>query len=281
MDEVLPWRAAGPASPPAPVDLARMPVLRDGRLRKRWRYVAVFDERLMLCAGVAQVGVAVQAFWAVWDRERGVLRERTRLLRGRRHVGLRAGSVAIRDGDVAVDLRIGADGPPVQTASPAGRAWTWTRKQGTARFAGRARIGAETVALDAPGCVDESAGYHDRRTAWTWSAGAGTLEDGRPVGWSLVAGLHDAPAASERSLWVAGAVSEPGPVAFAPGLDAIAFASGERLRFAAEATRSRRDDLGLVRSDYVQPFGTFAGELPGGLRLARGLGVMERHAALW
>ena len=36
-----------------------------------------------------------------------------------------------------------------------------------------------------------------------------------------------------------------------------------------------------MRSSYAQPFGTFTGELPGGLRLAEGFGVMERHDVHW
>ena len=34
-------------------------------------------------------------------------------------------------------------------------------------------------------------------------------------------------------------------------------------------------------SRYRQPFGTFAGELPGGLELAEGYGVMEDHDVHW
>jgi hypothetical protein len=37
----------------------------------------------------------------------------------------------------------------------------------------------------------------------------------------------------------------------------------------------------LVGSEYVQPFGTFSGVLPGGVRLAGGHGVLERHRARW
>ena len=65
------------------------------------------------------------------------------------------------------------------------------------------------------------------------------------------------------------------------GLDAIAFAGGEQLRFALEARRARHDELGLFASDYEQPFGTFSGTLPGGLALAEGFGVMERHRVRW
>lgn len=36
-----------------------------------------------------------------------------------------------------------------------------------------------------------------------------------------------------------------------------------------------------MRSSYAQPFGTFTGTLPGGVTLAEGLGVLERHDAVW
>jgi hypothetical protein len=68
------------------------------------------------------------------------------------------------------------------------------------------------------------------------------------------------------------------PVAFTPALDAV----GD-LRFAAEAQRARHDRalFGLIESEYRQPFGTFSGTLPGGVALAEGYGVMERHRARW
>jgi hypothetical protein len=275
----LPWRAAGSAAD-RPVDLEHMPVVLDGRPRKRWRYVGVFGTRLMLCAGVVQVGVAVQTFWAVWDRDREALRERTRLLRGRRFVRVLPGSVEVHDGTGAMSLRV-APGVPVETASPHGGSWIWTRKQGAVHVTGHVVLGGETVAVDELGCVDESAGYHARETAWEWSAGVGATADGRALGWNLVTGLHDADGSSERTIWVDGTPVQAPPVSFGADLEAVAFPGGERLAFTAEAARARRDDVGYFRSDYVQPFGTFAGTLPGGLELAEGRGVMERHSALW
>ena len=53
------------------------------------------------------------------------------------------------------------------------------------------------------------------------------------------------------------------------------------LRFAARAERARRDELLLFASDYRQPFGGVTGTLPGGVELASGSGVMERHHARW
>jgi hypothetical protein len=121
-------------------------------------------------------------------------------------------------------------------------------------------------------------------TAWDWSAGVGRSVAGAPVAWNLVAGVHDAPRDSERTLWVDGRPREVGPVRFAPGLDAVAFAAGDgggELRFASEAERARKDDLRVFASDYRQPFGAFTGALPGGVRLAQGFGVMERHLVRW
>lgn len=81
---------------------------------------------------------------------------------------------------------------------------------------------------------------------------------------------------SERTVWIDGEPGEVGPVRFAPDLSAVG-----GLRFAAEAQRSRRENLGLVRSRYRQPFGTFSGTLPGPVALAEGYGVMEAHDVWW
>jgi hypothetical protein len=129
--------------------------------------------------------------------------------------------------------------------------------------------------------IDDSAGYHARTTEWEWSAGVGVLADGRPVAWNLVDGVHDAPTGSERSVWVSGRAHEVAPVRFTPALDGVAFGEGGGLRFTAESVRERHDHVGPLRSDYVQPFGTFTGELPGAGTLAEGFGVMERHSARW
>ena len=109
----------------------------------------------------------------------------------------------------------------------------------------------------------------------------GLAEDGARVGWNLVAGIHDAAEASERSVWVDGVAHEVGPVAFDADLGGVRFAEGGALAFAAEAVRERSERLPLFSSEYVQPFGSFAGGLPGGLRLAEGYGVMEAHDVRW
>lgn len=261
----LPLRATHlDVEPPARRWHARRPL-------KRWRYVGVYGPEAMLCAADAAIAGARQQFWAVWDR--GELRERT-VLRGR-PVAVPDGRLALRDRDVEIELTLADDGEPVEVASRHGRAWIWTRKQ-PIRATGVVRIAGREIAVDAGGLVDDSAGWHARHTAWDWSAGAGTGAGGERVVWNLVAGVHDAAVASERTVWVDGAAREVGPQAFAPALDRV----GE-LRFAEEARRVRRDELVVFASDYVQPFGTFSGPLPGGPELRDGFGVMERHQARW
>lgn len=247
---------------------------RAGRPLKRWRYVGVYGPGVMLCAAEVAIAGVAQQFWAVWDRS--ALRERTVIRPTRRRpVQVPDGRVAVRDRDVEIELELTGEGDAVEVASPHGRSWIWTRKQ-PVRARGTVRLAGRLITVDARGLIDDSAGYHARHTDWEWCAGAGTGVDGEPVVWNLVAGVHDAPAASERTVWVGGAARETGPVAFSPALDAVG-----GLRFAEEARRARRDELLLLASDYVQPFGTFSGTLPGGPELREGFGVMERHSARW
>jgi hypothetical protein len=257
-----------------------MPLLREGRALKRWRYVGAFGERTMLCVGFARIGGAAQAWWAVWDREGCWLRERTIFARAGRAVRFAAGRVAVRDGDCAIDLHVG-EIPGVESVCPHGEGYVWTRKQAGVPVRGTVRVAGQTIEIDALGVVDDTAGYHERHTAWRWSAGVGATSDGRTVGWNLVTGVNDPPAGSERTLWVDGEASEVAPVAIREDLRAVRFADSAVLRFAPEAVRERHDELIVARSDYVQPFGTFSGALPGGLTLAAGWGVMEHHRARW
>jgi hypothetical protein len=95
-----------------------------------------------------------------------------------------------------------------------------------------------------------------------------------------VSGINDPPSASERTIWLAGEPTEPGPIQF-QGLDTIHFEDESRLNFAAETQRSHHEGIPLLfRSDYEAPLGTFSGSL-NGLPVDDALGVMEAHDAIW
>jgi Protein of unknown function (DUF2804) len=255
-----PWRGPGGARPDLPLPPGRMPLVRGGRPLKRWTWVGAFGPRAMLCAAVARVGPFTTAWWAVWSG--GELLERT----VRRALDVTASRVVV-PGVMTLDID---EGSPIEVVSPHGDEYAWTRKRGDVRVRGIV-LGR---AFEARGLVDESAGYHARHTAWRWSAGVGHAASGVPVAWNLVDGLHDG-TPSERTVWLAGEPHEVGPSAF----DGLRSVGG--LRFTAEATRARRENLLIASSDYEAPFGAFAGELPVAGELRRGWGVMERHAARW
>ncbi len=260
---------------------AQTQLWRGARPLKRWRYVAVFCDELMACAALVQIGPARQSFWAFLDRRDGSVRERT-------HMRPRVGELTVGPGELGIEdrgvrLALALDERPgVEALCPHGRHEVWTRKQAGVRARGTLALdGGPERRIDALAVIDDTAGHHARATEWRWSAGVGAATDGTPLAWNLVSGVNDPPEGSERAVWVDGEPHEPGPVTFAEDLSSIRGADGSELRFAAEAERSRRDNLLLVRSYYRAPFGTFSGTLPGGIELARGMGVMEHHRARW
>ena len=274
-----PYRGGGADRPRGiPLPPARMPLLRAGRLLKRWRYVSIWGRDLSLCVARAAVGPARQEFWAVWDRAAGRLWEHTRLYP--RAVRLPPGRVLVRDGAVAIDVALEEDGS-FEVITPDGAAYTWTRKQCPVRARGTVRLGGVERRVEAVALIDDNAGYHPRHTRWPWSGGAGWDVDGRAVAWSVIVGLNDSPVNSERAVWIEGMPQEVGPVRFADDLSSVAFAEGGELRFSEEAVRRRRDNLLLIRSSYSQPFGTFAGTLADGIEVRDAYGVMEFHEAYW
>jgi hypothetical protein len=297
----LPWRGPGPDRPELPLPPDKLPVRREGHWRKRWRYVGAFCDELLLCAARVNVGPLGQTFWAIWDRGERKLWERTGLLMpgARGDVwteGPNAEGLVLHSPDEGSIVRIEAKHPEVGKVrgflrfgtakwvevvcpTPDGQ-YVWTRKRVDVPVACDVRIGSRRIEAEARGVEDESEGYHPHHTVWSWSAGVGKTGDGRSVGWNLVSGVNDPPERSERSIWIDGEPTEPGPVEF-DGLEAIRFDDGSRLDFAGECERRREESRFMVRYTYRQPLGAFSGTLPGGITLASGLGVMEYHDAHW
>jgi hypothetical protein len=250
-----------------------MPARHGLRPLKAWRYVGVYGPELMLCVVTVRIGPLRQTFWALWDRAAQRLHERTVI--GRGGVSLGRGSVRIQDAAVQLDLEL-EETAGIESVCPTGGSYAWTRKQGGVHARGTIEIAGERRTLEARAVIDDTAAYYERHTRWHWSAGVGSTGDGHAVAWNLVSGVNDPPSGSERTVWVDGRPTEVGPSRFRPHLSGV-----DGLRFTPEAVRERRENLLLLRSAYRQPFGTFSGELPGGIALATGYGVMEEHDVWW
>ena len=270
--ESLPVRGAAVRSLGLPFPPARMPLFRGGRPLKRWRYVGVYGPELMLCVGDARIGPVPQRWWAVGFPDKRVL-ERTTV--GRGGVDLSGSRARVRARDVEIEIDFD-EGERVEIVSPHGSEYIWTAKQAGIAARGHVTVDGRRHEVDGEAFVDDSAGYHARHTAWKWSAGVGRADDGRRVAWNLVTGVHDWPECSERTVWVDGVPDEVPAVAFADDLSRV----GE-LDFSAWGSREEDSNLLLMKSRYRQPFGTFSGVLPNGLRLAEGYGVMEDHDVRW
>lgn len=255
-----------------------MPLFEHGQLRKRWRYVGLFAEELMLCAARAEVGPLSQSFWVFWDREERHHAAHTSLRPGSREVWLEGSRLEIDGPDLRANLRLG-ESDPIEATCPSGRASAWTRKRAGIPIEGTVEVPGRRWEINGRGVDDESAGHHQRHTSWRWSAGVGTAADGRSLAWNLVEGINDPPSGSERAIWIDGEPFEPPPVRFR-GMKAIDLGEGESLRFSTESKHARDENFLLVRSRYRHRFGTFSGSL-GGVSLDYGLGVMEEHDALW
>lgn len=287
------WSSAGhysrrmptlPARGPAvrmlglPLPPAAAPMFRRWRPLKRWGYVGVYTPDLILCIGDAHIGPVSQRFRAV-ALPGGELHERT--TSGPGGVAVGPGHAHVRTG--SADIELGWDeGEAVEIACPAQHdGWAWTAKQVCVPVSGWVVLDGHEHQIDGPfGFIDDTAGYHDRHTAWKWSAGVGRTTDGRDIGWNLVDGVHDGDP-SERTLWVEGEPTEPGANSFAPDLSGVAFAEGGALTFTEWSVREETVNRLIARSRYRQPFGTFTRQLPGGLELAAGYGVMEEHDVHW
>lgn len=261
---------AGVIVPPA-----SLPMLYRGRLRKQWRYVAVWSPQLLLSVCEIDIGPAHQEFWSCCVGSR--LHERTRRRRGL--LSLSDQRIVIQDGFINANLKL-SEIDSFQTLAFDKRAYTWTQKR-LVRVHGAVELNGERYLVDAPGLIDDSAGYHPRRTHYKWSAGAGTDTEGRAIAWNVVEGINDSSINSERTVWIDGVPSHVPPVKIDDSLSGLTCINGERLDFHQTALRETHDNVLVIRSHYRHAFGSYSGTLPGNIRVQQAVGVMENHAVHW
>ena len=250
-----------------------MPMFHRRRPLKRWRYVGAYGPEVMACVGDAHIGPFRQRFWAVCEPGRPVV-ARTTL--GRGGVSIEGSHARVDTRDVRIDLTVEEDGG-VETVHASGSAYVWTRKQAGVPVRGQVKVNDRSFTLDCLGAVDDTAGYHQRHTTWSWSAGVGRTAGGERVGWNLVTGVNDGPVESERCVWINGTPGEVGPVEFADDLSRVSFSEGGALDFVSWGAREDRTNLLVLRSAYLRDFVAselFSAPSPAIAVRASGLAVM-------
>lgn len=300
------------------VDLSRTagPLLRTFA-RKRWLYALVCKPPILVAACVVDLGYSATAFAFAYDAEQ------KRMLADVSSIGMRARvSDTAQEGCFAIfrsralgvsmrrergaphyDLRVESptfeatatldttNAPPSLTAvgrvGP-GRVST-TEKRALMTCRGSLRAGKESRSLDGGlGAYDYTHGVLQRRTRWNWAFLLCTDDRGEPIALNLVQGFMGEP---ECAAFTKQGITPLGEGRFTFDAERPLAAwtvdtacARAQLGFSPGAAHQEKKNLGLVRSRFVQPVGTFSGTIDLGSRVARvthGLGVVEDQDVLW
>ncbi len=149
----------------------------------------------------------------------------------------------------------------------------------------------------AVGGIDWTRSVALRETRWQWSALQGNTPQGQRVGLNLSALVYDDEQGNsqENALWIDGQVIPLGGVAFVLPSDPrrqkwhIHSRSGNEvdLHFTPMGTREEQVNLGIIRSDFIQPYGTYEGTLcptngnTTPICVDGMFGVVETHHSIW
>jgi len=284
--------------------------------RKRWLYVAISTPETWLAFAVVRTGYAATGFVFAYDLgERRMLVDHTAMapvtaariaddahaagevarfeFRGdrfviERHGGVLEAHVAMRGARVeaTVDERSGA--PPVAVIAPLGEGLVdATVKRVLLPARGHMRCGAREISLDGGFAgYDYTQGLLPRRTRWRWAFAQGRDESGEEIGLNLVSGFVGE---AECAAFTATSVLPLAEPQFTfdvtrPERPWRLEGDGVDLTFAPGAVHAQRTNLLLVRSQFVQPVGTFTGTLRLGardVRLRELPGVVENQDVTW
>jgi hypothetical protein len=284
--------------------------------RKKWLYVAIAAEDVWISLAVVRTGYAATAFAFAYDLvSKTMLVDRTvlgptpvsRVADGPHDEGAvarfamgktsfvfaRGGSrldVRVKIGTLDVEAALDdASAPPsISAIARLGDGLlNGTEKRALTKVTGTARIEGRTVDLSrALGGWDYTHGLLPRHTKWNWAFGLGKTNDGRPIGFNVVQGFVGE---AECAAFVDGDVhpiAEPkfGFDAGRPELPWTLRGDGIDLTFETGAVHTQHTNLGVIRSRFVQPVGTFSGSIrvAGKDVYVRNLpGVVEDQDVLW
>lgn len=292
---------------------------------KEWHYLSATSERWFVAFALVQLGYVANAFAYVIDREDPAnKREFEALSPGGKALSFAKSStdgVTLWDAKGAcvrvmgqggvwraeLDLPLGkerltgelelrSEGESLGLLFDLGeRRAAYTHKAAGLPASGSLRLGAQEIDLTgALGASDWTRSAARRTTKWKWAAFSGHAGDGRRVGLNLSAEVYDAAGVSQENvLFVDGKLHTLGAVRFeVPGDPPcepwrLRSVGGDSLAldFEPRGAREQHLNLALIRSDFIQPYGAFAGTIqPAGIEPVEvdcTFGVVEDHLSVW
>ncbi|RLB45195.1 MAG: hypothetical protein DRJ42_30465 [Deltaproteobacteria bacterium] len=303
-----------------PADRVDLPTGGLRRLRlKEWQYVSFTTDDWYVAVGLVQMGYVGSLFAYVVDRSRGDAAVEYRALsplgrsvrvapssvRGTTSWKSPAASLSIRANegwDVDVDVPLGNDRlrgharieyqDSLVMLHPLGSGRVaYTHKAAGCRASGQLTLGARSIDLGGGlGSSDWTRSQADRVTAWKWASLSGFSSDGAAIGLNLSAEVYDDARGHsvENALFVDGDVRSLSGVRFEVPTNpktapwTIRSIDGDEvdLAFQPAGALEERMNFGVVRSDFVQPYGQFSGHVCGH-DVTGCFGVVEKHLSVW
>lgn len=286
---------------------------------KEWHYLSFTTDAWYVAVGLVQMGYVASIFAYVVDRKGAGRRFEFRALsplgrsariapsslRGTTSWKSRKASLSVsaRDGwDVDLDLPLGADrlrgrahlaprGSLAMLHALSPDRVAYTHKAAGCAASGSFEHGGRRIDLDGGlGSSDWTRSQASRVTRWKWASLSGRLADGAAVGLNLSAQVYDDDAGHsvENAFFFEDDVIPLGGVRFVvpdnprTGRWSIRSIDGDDvdLEFQPAGALEERMNFGVVRSDFVQPYGRFAGRVCGH-DVSGCFGVVETHLSVW
>jgi hypothetical protein len=290
------------------------------RLRlKEWHYLSFTTDDWFVAVGLVQLGYVGNLFSYAFDRngdlpalEYSALSPMGRSLKiasssvlGTTSWKTRRASVSIaaNDGwDVDLDIPLGDERLTGQAHIERRESLAmlhrldpghvaYTHKAAGWPASGELHLGGRAIGLDGGlGTSDWTRAQAKRVTVWKWCSLNGFLDDGRPIGLNLSAEVYDDERGHsvENAAWIDGRVRPLEGVRFEvplhPQRERWRINSLESdevdLEFDPRGAREEHLNVGLLATDFVQPYGRFEGKVLGH-DVTGCFGVVEDHRAVW
>ncbi len=286
---------------------------------KEWHYLSFTTDEWFVAVGLVQLGYVANLFSYAVDRvqqkaavEHGALSPFGRALQfapssvvGSTSWKTRDASVDIEAGDgwhVTLDIPLGPERLSGHAHIGSGeslamlhrlapRRIAYTHKAAGWPLSGDLELGTRPISLEGGlAASDWTRSQASRITEWKWASFSSFLPDGTPIGLNLSAQVYeDARGHSvENAVWIDGVVRRLSGVVFDLPRDPksqpwrITSLDTDEVDLAFEPLGAREENtnFGIVRTEFVQPYGRFAGRVAGH-DVTGAFGVVETHLSVW